>query len=104
MEDGEAELLALLGDAGVEEGAAQGDASASGVEDLLALAVDVEAEELAVFGIGAEDGADGVMGADLLEADLHVGDVAAIDFGAVAHLGDVAFGSREAGEELSFKS
>jgi hypothetical protein len=33
------------------------------------VAVDVEAEELAVLGVAAEDGADGVVGADLFEAD-----------------------------------
>ena len=55
----------------------------------MGVAVDVEAEELAVFGVGAEDGADGVVGADLFEADAHAGDVAAVDFGSVADLGDV---------------
>ena len=93
MEDGEADVLGLFGDAGADAGAAEGDAAAAGGEDLVAVAVDVEAEELAVFGVGAEDGADGVVGADLLEADAHAGDVAAVDLGAVAHLGDVAFGA-----------
>ena len=46
-----------------------GDAAAAGGEDLVAVAVDVEAEELAVLGVAAEDGADGVVGADLFEAD-----------------------------------
>ncbi len=92
MEDGEADVFGLLGDAGVDEGAAEGDAAAAGGEDFVAVAVDVEAEELAVLGVGAEDGADGVVGADLFEADLHAGDVAAVDLGAVADLGDVAFG------------
>ena len=103
MKDGEADLLGLFGDAGVDEGAAEGDAAATGVEDLVAFAVDVEAEELAVLRVGAEDGADGVVGADLLEADAHAGDVAAIDFGAVADLGDVALGAGEDGEEVGFE-
>ncbi len=47
----------------------------------------VEAEEDAVLGVGTEDGADGVVGADGFETDLHAGDVAAIDLGAGADLG-----------------
>ena len=90
VEDGEADVLGLFGDAGADEGAAEGDAAAAGGEDLVGVAVEVEAEELAVLGVGAEDGADGVVGADGFEADAHAGDVAAIDFGAVADLGDVA--------------
>ena len=70
MEDGEADVLGLFGDAGADAGAAEGDAAAAGGEDSVAVAVDVEAEELAVFGVVAEDGADGVVGADLFEADL----------------------------------
>ena len=103
MEDGEADVFVLFGDAGVDEGASDGDAAAAGVEDLLAFAVDVEAEELAVFGVGAEDGADGVVGADLFEADLHAVDVAAIDFGSVADLGDIAFAFGEDVEEVVFE-
>ena len=103
VEDGEADVLALFGDAGADAGAAEGDAAAAGGEDLVRFAVDVEAEELAVLGVGAEDGADGVVGADLFEADAHVGDVAAIDFGAVADFGDVAFGAGEDVEELGFE-
>ena len=71
MKDGEADLFGLLGDAGADAGAAKSDAAAAGGEDLVAVAVDVEAEEFAVLGVGAEDGADGVVGADLFEADLH---------------------------------
>ena len=89
VEDGEADGLGLLGDAGADEGAAEGDAAAAGGEDLVGVAVEVEAEELAVLGVGAEDGADGVVGADGFEADLHAGDVAAVDFGSGADLGDV---------------
>ena len=103
VEDGEADVFGLFGDAGADEGAADGDAAAAGGEDLLGFAVDVEAEELAVFGVGAEDGADGVVGADLFEADLHAGDVAAVDFGAVADLGDVAFGFGEDVEEAGLR-
>ena len=69
VEDGEADGLGLFGDAGADEGAAEGDASAAGGEDLVGVAVEVEAEELAVLGVGAEDGADGVVGADGFEAD-----------------------------------
>ena len=65
--------------------------------------MDVETEELAVFGVAAEDGADGVVGADLLEADLHAVDVTAIDLGAVADLGDVAFAFGEDVEEVFFE-
>ena len=89
MEDGEADVFGLFGDAGVDEGAADGDAASAGTEGLLGLAMDVEAEELALLGVGAEDGADGVVGSDLFEADLHAVDVAAIDLGAVAHLGEL---------------
>ena len=64
----------------------------------------VEAEELAVLGVAAEDGADGVVGADLLEADAHAGDVAAIDLGAVAELGHVAFGVGEDVEEVLLRA
>ncbi len=103
MEDGEADVLGLFGDAGVDESATDGDAAAAGGEDLLAFAVDVEAEELAVLGVGAEDGADGVVGADLLEADLHAVDVAAVDLGSVADLGDIAFGFGEDVEEVFFE-
>ncbi len=103
MKDGEADVLGLFGDAGVDESASDGDAAAAGVEGLLALAVDVEAEELAVFGVGAEDGADGVVGADLFEADLHAVDVAAVDFGAVADLGDVALAFGEDVEEVRLR-
>ena len=103
MEDGEADVLGLLGDAGVDERAADGDAAAAGGEDLVALAVDVEAEELALLGVGAEDGADGVVGADLFEADLHAGDVAAVDLGAVADLGDVALAFGEDVEEAGLE-
>ena len=69
MEHGEADLFGLLGDAGAEAGAAEGDLAAAGGEDLVDVAVEVEAEELAVLGVAAEDGADGVVGADLFEAD-----------------------------------
>ena len=103
MEDGEADVLGFFGDAGVDERAADSDAAAAGVEDLLAFAMDVEAEEFAVLGVGAEDGADGVVGADLFEADLHAVDVSAVDFGAVAHLGDVAFCLGEDVEEAGFE-
>ena len=103
MEDGEADGLGLLGDAGADEGAAECDASAAGGEDFVGVAVEVEAEELAVLGVGAEDGADGVVGADGFEADLHAGDVAAVDFGAGADLGDVGFGGVEDVEELLFE-
>ena len=81
MEDGEADVFRFFGDAGVDEGSTDGYAATAGAEGLLAFAVDIEAEELAVFGVVAEDGADGVVGADLFEADLHAVDVAAIDFG-----------------------
>ncbi len=56
MQDRETNLFGLFGDAGVDESASDGDAAAAGVEDLLALAVNVEAEEFTMFGIGAEDG------------------------------------------------
>ncbi len=47
--------------------------------------------------------ADGVVSADLLEADLHAVDVAAVDFGTVADLGEVAFGFGEDGEKFGFE-
>ena len=95
VEDGEADVFGLLGDAGADAGAAEGDLAAAGGEGLVGVAVDVEAEELAVLGVAAEDGADGVVGADLFEADADAGDVAAVDLGAVADLGDVGFGAGE---------
>src|SRR5216684_4182987 len=104
MEDGEADVFVFFGDAGVDERASDGYAAAAGAEGLLAFAMDVEAEELAVFGVGAEDGADGVVGADLFETDLHAVDVAVINLGAVDHLGDVAFGFGEDVEESGFES
>ena len=61
----------------------------------MTFAADVEAEELSVFGVVAEDGADGVVGAALLEADTEVFDVAAVDLGSVADLGEVALGLGE---------
>jgi hypothetical protein len=65
--------------------------------------VQVEAEELAVLGVAAEDGADGVVGADLFEADADAGDVAAVDLGAGADLGEVGFGAGEDFEEGGFE-
>ena len=65
--------------------------------------MEVEAEQLAAVGVVAEDGADGVVGADVLEVDAAVEDVAAVNFGAVADRGDVAFCVGEDGEELGFE-
>src|SRR6185312_3529411 len=104
MEDDEADVLALFGDAGADAGAAQGDAAAAGVEYLVAVAVDIEAEDLALLRIGAEDGADSVVRSHLFESDAHVGDIAAVDFGAVLHLGDVALGLFEDGKKVGFES
>ena len=84
-------------------GAAERDLAAAGGEDLEGVAVDVEAEDLAVLRVVAEDGGDGVVGADLLEADLHAGDVATVDLGSVADLRDVGFGLGEDGEEAGFE-
>ena len=92
MEDGVADLFGFLGDAGADAGAAERDFAAAGGEDLVRVAMEREAEEFAVFGVGAEDGGDGVVGADLFEADLHAGDVAGVDLGAVLELGHVGFG------------
>ncbi len=103
VEDGVADFLGLLGDAGADAGAAERDLAAAGGEDLVGVAVDVEAEELAVLRVVAEDGGDGVVGADLLEADLHAGDVAGVDLGAVFEVGDVGFGLGEDAEELGFE-
>ena len=82
---------------------ADGDATTAGGEGFEGVSVEVEAEEFAVFGVGAEDGADGVVGADLFEADAHGGDVAVVDLGAVSDLGDVTDGLTEDGEELWLK-
>ena len=60
-------------------GAAERDFAAAGGEGLVGVAVEGEAEELAVLGVVAEDGADGVVGADLFEADADAGNVAAVD-------------------------
>ena len=54
MQHGEADVLALLGDAGAQLGAAEGDLAAARGEDLMRVAVDVEAEELAIFGGSCE--------------------------------------------------
>ncbi len=67
------------------------------------VAVDVEAEELAVLRVAAEDGGDGVVRADLLEADAHAGDVTGVDVGAVVEVGDVGLGFGEDAEELRFE-
>src|SRR5271154_4908164 len=103
MKDGEADILGLLRDARVDEGASDGDATATGVEDVVTFSVHIEAEELAVFRVRAEDGADGVVGADLLEADAHRGDGATIDLSAVADFGDVALRFREDGKEVGLE-
>ncbi len=103
MEHGEADLLDLLGDMGADLRAAEGDASAAGAEDLVRVAVQVEAEELAVLRVVAEDGADGVMGADGFEIEPHAGDEAPVDLGSVAKLGDVTFSLGEDVEELLFE-
>ena len=66
--------------------------------------MDVEAEEFAVLGVAAEDGADGVVGADLFEVDAACGDEAAVEFGAVADFGHVGFGAAEDGEELLLRA
>ena len=97
VEDGEADVFALFGDAGAEGGAAEGEAAAAGGHDVVGVAVDVEAEDVAGVGIAAEHGADGVVGADAFEIETAGVDEAAVDFGAVADFGDVAFG---AGEDL----
>src|SRR5258707_12237567 len=65
--------------------------------------MDIEAKDLAVFGIGPEDGADGVVRADLLQADLHARDVVTVDLGSIARLGNIAFCPGENAEELLFE-
>ena len=67
------------------------------------MAVDVEAEDVAGVGIAAEHGADGVVRADVFEVEAAGGDVAAVDVGAVADLGDVGLGVGEDFEELGFE-
>ena len=104
VEDGEADVFALLGDAGAEGGAADGEAAAAGGDDVVGVAVDVEAEDVAGVGIAAEDGADGVVGANAFEVEAAGVDEAAIDFGAVAEVGVVAFGGGEDAEEVGFES
>ena len=99
VEDGVGDLFGLLGDLGAELRATEGKAAAAGGEDFVAFTTDVEAEDLAGFGVVAEDGGDGVVGTDLFESDAKAGDVAAIDFGAVAEIGDIAFGFGEEIEE-----
>ncbi len=103
VEHGVADFFVLFGDAGGDAGAAEGDFAAAGGEGLVGVAVDVEAEELAFLGVVAEDGGDGVVGADLFESDLHAGDVAGVDVGAVPEVGDVGFGLGEDAEELGFE-
>ena len=102
VKDGVTDLFGLLGDAGADVGAAEGDFAAAGVKRFVRVAVQIEAEELAVLGVAAEDGADGVVGADLLQTDADAADVVAVELGAVADLGEIGFGVREDFEEFLF--
>jgi hypothetical protein len=63
----------------------------------------IETEQFAIFGIVAEDGRDGVVRAHLFEPDLHAGDVAGVDLGAVFQVGDVGLGQSEDAQELRFE-
>ena len=103
MEDGEADLFGFFGDAGAEGGAAESYAAAAGGEKVVGVAGDVEAEEIAGLGGAAEHGADGVVGADVLEIEAGAGDETAVDFGSGADLWDVGFGFFEEGEEVGFE-
>ena len=103
VEDGEADVFALLGDAGAEGGAADGEAAAAGGHDVVGVAMDVEAEDIAGVGIAAEHGADGVVGADAFEVEAAGVDEAAVDIGTGAGVGVVAFGAGEDGEEVGFE-
>ena len=103
MEDGEADVFGFLGDAGAKGGAANGEAATAGGEDVVGVALDVEAEDLAGVGVAAEHGADGVVGTDAFEIEAAGGDEAAIDFGSVGEVGAVALGEGEDPEELGFE-
>jgi hypothetical protein len=103
VEDGEADVFALLGDVGAEGGAAEGEAAAAGAHDVVGVAVDVEAEDIANVGIAAEHGADGVVGADAIEVEAAGVDEAAVDVGAGAGIVIVALGAGEDREEVSLE-
>src|SRR6185312_4603372 len=103
VEHGEANLFGLLGNAGADARAAKRDPAAAGGEGVPCIAIDGVAEEVAVFGIGAEDGADGVVGAHLFEPDAKAEDVAAVKLGGIAELRDIGFGAGEDFEELVFE-
>jgi hypothetical protein len=61
--------------------------------------MDAVAEDLGLVGEGGEDGADGVVRGNLLQAELHLEALLGVDFGAVALGGDVGFGLCELFEE-----
>jgi hypothetical protein len=67
------------------------------------VAVDVEAEDVAGVGIAAEHGADGVVGANAFEVEAAGVDEAAVDVGAGARVGIVAFCAGEDVEEVGFE-
>ena len=83
--------------------AADGEPAAAGGEDLVGDAADVVAEQLGLFAEGREDGADGVVGDHLLESQLELADLVAVDAGAVAGWGHVGAGLSEAVEERGFE-
>ncbi len=103
MQHGEADLFGFFGDPRADAGAAQRHLAAARGEDLVGVAMEIEAEEFAVFRVIAEDGADGIVGADLFQADLHAGDVVLIDLGSGADLGQIALGGGEDFEEPWFE-
>jgi len=103
VQDGEADVFGLLGDAGTQGGAADGEAAAAGGHDVVAAAVDFEAEDLPGVGIAAEHGADGVVRADAFEIETPGVDEAAVDLGAVGDVGVAALGAGEDLEEVGFE-
>jgi len=103
VEDGEADVFALLGDARAERGSTDGEAATAGGHDVVGVTVDIEAEDVAGVGITPEDRADGVMGADAFEVEAAGVDEAAIDIGAGAKVGIVAPGAGEDLKEIGFE-
>src|SRR5882757_8128157 len=100
MEDCEADLFALFGDARLDMRATNGETTAAGGEDLMRDAADIEAEEAALFRIWTEHRGDGVMGTELFEADHHRLYQSVVDVGSVTRIGQVALCIGEHVEEL----
>ena len=103
VENAEGHGFGGFGDLAADERLADDEAHAAGHDRIPGEAAHGVAEEVGLVGIAGEDGTDGVMGGDLLEADLHAADVAVVDGGAVLLFGDVTFCCGELVDEFLFE-